>query len=181
MSSVSFREPVCMCRQENDPHHHDVFHDDLLLRLFPDERKLNVGRGRVAFPLDTSTDDPETPEEFFCRFVQYNFNETAKIFGCNLNIHQRRCNEARDLWRKDLERVLDQVNNADHLDQFKRAGFLAYWLRRQKVTDEILEINHEGAPPDTTDFMLYGNEICAFRLGYQFCFQDFIRNFLTPK
>jgi len=119
----------------------------------------------------------ENPLAFFLRFINFNFNVFAAQYGCSVTLTERRTHEAYDFWKHDLFRLLKDGESI-RLDQYKRAGFLCFWLRRRIVVDEIAPIPNADLPPGNAreklkrylpDFMQYGNEICAFTLGYHFC------------
>lgn len=143
---------------------HDVYHKDLLKALFRDEFSP------TALPSEVTA---EKPLAFFTDFVNFNFALIAKRFGCEIILHSRRTEEAFDAWHEDLKHKPNRVHESVDLDPYKRAGFLCYWLRRRNVVDEIRPDGTDVADPKqmqkTELFAAYGNELCSFYLGYQFC------------
>jgi hypothetical protein len=84
-------------------------------------------------------------------------------------------------WRRDMQRVGEherQLHNG--LDHFKRAGHLAFWIRRFTPVVELVDLTEsiadaEGYPPTDAEIKFrklltgYLNEYLAFDLGYLLC------------
>jgi len=142
---------------------YDVYHPDLKANLFRDEIDENHWMG------DTSR---ESSDGFFVKFVNHNYNKFSREYGCAVTIHRRRTIDARDIWLDDCRRALEKLHTSTEIDEFKTAGFLAYWLRRRCVVDNVAPtLRVVGTPPTNTEieFIKYANEICAFDLGFHFC------------
>jgi len=118
-------------------------------------------------------------ETWFSNCVQQNYERFARDYQFVLKTSQLRLAEAFALWHQDMDRTLSHgIEESVELDPYKRAGFLAYWLRRRIVINEI-ELYSEAGDPHAPKlaahkhtlpaiqnrlFNFY-NEICAFRFG----------------
>lgn len=92
-----------------------------------------------------------------------------------------RVKEAHGAWKKDIERVSGNENHLNEgLDHFKRAGHLAFWLRRMSPIVEFQDtagdispdwgynlLDHEQMFRDLMEG--HANEYVAFDAGFQFC------------
>lgn len=143
---------------------YSIYHPNLLDSLFRDEVEENHWLGQRR---------DESHEDFFVNFVNYNYNVFARPYSCLVKVHVRRTVEALDIFLDDSARALKKLHMSTELDEFKTAGFLAYWLRRRCVVDAIeLAGPRDSAVSPTNlqmEFIKYGNEICAFNTGFHFC------------
>jgi hypothetical protein len=104
----------------------------------------------------------------FRTLVAENYNQVAGRFGASLKFSYDRTDEAYEYWMRDIGRVYD-AEDAEP-DHFKRAGFLAYWLRRRQVVHHVMT-EPEGAIADKfrNRFLINHNEYCAFMFGFRIC------------
>lgn len=123
----------------------------------------------------------EADEGEFVRFYS-EFSEEILRFGRLFpRLSRARLLEAHGAWKKDMERVGDHENKLDAgLDHFKRAGHLAFWLRRMSPIVEFVdetqniadggEYELDNRENDFRDLMAgHANEYIAFDIGFQFC------------
>lgn len=94
----------------------------------------------------------------------------AATYGCEVEFSKRRLDEAHYLWLRDVERI-DFGDRGNKPDAFKRAGILAYWLRRRLVIADVIPM--ESVAYDTPygqarrdRFVMNGAEIIPFLIGY---------------
>ena len=104
----------------------------------------------------------------FRTLVAEHYNQVAGRFGTRLKFSYDRTDEAYEYWVRDIDRVYDAEDAVP--DHFKRAGFLAYWLRRRQVVNHVMTAP-EAQPPsgDRTRFLINHNEYCAFMFGFRIC------------
>lgn len=126
---------------------------------------------------------PVSAEAFFSTSIATQYNLIAKGFGCSLKLSAFRLEDARRLWIRDVDRIeieprfdVESAPNATDRDgipnHFKQIGFLVYWLRRRCVVESIERNRPAAEKPHQTPqdrFILSGNEICAFLLGFRIC------------
>lgn len=143
----------------------------------------NCGRGGDddEFLLyDAGVIDRLCDRAFFHDAISQFYIRLAEKFGCNVDLSMRRLGEAHDYWQGDVERTL--AMGTDHetteLDHFKHAAFIAFWLRRLVLINNIWfrpEDRHSAAAGDTApspmqiQFYRFGNEICALFAGFYIC------------
>lgn len=116
---------------------------------------------------------------YFLNFVKFNFDIFASHYKCEITISARRTLEAFDGWNRDTERTLSEMNShhgSQGLDHYKQAGFLAYWLRRRDVLEEITAMQNpipgiarDYISPLQETFIDFGNEIGSFLFGFHYC------------
>jgi hypothetical protein len=114
---------------------------------------------------------------FFEKYAESVFEE-ARLFPV---ISSPRIYDTWTCWCADLDRVLKhEPKIPDGLDHFKRAGHLAFWLRRMSPVVDAEDIRQMYSYQETPEnialqddfrklLYAYGNEYLAFDLGYQFC------------
>ncbi|NEU11300.1 hypothetical protein G3T14_04065 [Methylobacterium sp. BTF04] len=123
----------------------------------------------------------EADENDFVGFYsEYSENilHLARLFP---RLSRPRIIEAHGAWTKDLERVGSHENKLyEGLDHFKRAGHLAFWLRRMspivEFVDETMNIADGGEYTlDESELKFrdliagHANEYMAFDIGFQYC------------
>lgn len=123
----------------------------------------------------------EADEKAFTRFFQDYACDALAQARLYPRISLPRLVEIWHAWRDDMRRVEDrepQLNNG--LDHFKRAGHLAFWIRRFTPVVELVDTtmnlgDAEGYPLTFAEegfrALLFGylNEYLAFDLGYLIC------------
>lgn len=123
----------------------------------------------------------EADEAEFVKFYSEYAEEILHIARLMPRLSRPRIIEAHGAWTKDLERVGANENKLqDGLDHFKRAGHLAFWLRRMGPIVEFVDETSNIA--DGSDYQLddhernfrdlmegHANEYMAFDIGFQFC------------
>jgi hypothetical protein len=140
-------------------HHPEVFSQFKTGGRLP----FDVTLGTETHPQGTRIDG----ETWFSESMTYEFNALSEDYGCKVWLSRARLDQARKLWMDDIDRVrLDSSTTPDH---FKQAGHLAYWLRRRLVTNSIQPDETSGGAELQEVFLNYGNEICAFRIGFSIC------------
>lgn len=114
--------------------------------------------------------------EWFIACMAHNFSFIADEWNCITIVNKKRMGEAYDYWIEDLDRTLDKGIDREtvSLDHFKEASFLVFWLRRMIPIDTYLKQNlgdrYAGKMSDDQKYFLqYGNEICAFQIGFRIC------------
>ncbi|KQO42487.1 hypothetical protein ASF08_12850 [Methylobacterium sp. Leaf85] len=117
----------------------------------------------------------------FTQFVAEYSEEILSAAYLIPQLSRARLDEVHGAWTKDLERVEENENQLEEgLDHFKRAGHLAFWLRRMgPVVDFIdysvniadgIEYNLSEKEADFRDLMFgHANEYIAFDIGLQYC------------
>ena len=104
----------------------------------------------------------------FRTLVAENYNQVASRFGAGLKFSYDRTDEAYEYWMRDIGRVYDAEDAVP--DHFKRAGFLAYWLRRRQVVNTLLTApDVQDSNGDRNRFLINHNEYCAFIFGFRIC------------
>jgi hypothetical protein len=104
----------------------------------------------------------------FRTIVANAYQQISSNFDAKVSLSYDRVGEAHTYWLRDIKRVYDDPKAVP--DHFKRAGFLAYWLRRRQVVHHIGASAVDSA--DTADvdkFLINHNEFCAFTLGLRIC------------
>jgi len=117
-----------------------------------------------------------TDEKVFKRCMIGNYHLIASNFGYDVNLSDDRLGEAWIHWKDDLDRVNlgSTPEETVELDHFKQASFLCFWLRR------LIPLGHMFLNPEPTPgvseisetqkwFAMYGNELCATRIGVFLC------------
>lgn len=118
--------------------------------------------------------------EFLAFYSEYSEDilHLARLFP---RLSRPRVLEAHGAWTKDLERVGANENKLqDGLDHFKRAGHLAFWLRRMSPIVEFVDETTNIADGAEYDLMKHehefrdlmaghANEYMAFDIGFQYC------------
>jgi hypothetical protein len=107
-------------------------------------------------------------EEWFRTAIAFAYEQIADSYGCKVHLSAARTDEARLFWMRDVGRIdLDGDTTPDH---FKQAGFLAYWLRRRVSLNHVIR-QEFGSVERTlqTRFVMSGNELCAFIVGFRIC------------
>lgn len=104
----------------------------------------------------------------FRTLVAETYLQVADRFGATVKLSFDRTGEAYEYWKRDIDRVYDDDDAVP--DHFKRAGFLAYWLRRRQVVNLVAE-GPEYDPEDRSGkrFLINHNEYCAFMFGFRIC------------
>jgi len=127
--------------------------------------------------LEAIEKDRKSFVDFFSEYALSTMHE-ARLSPC---LSYPRLEDAHGAWVHDLGRVGNHEKHIEEgLDHFKRAGHLAFWLRRfAPVVEARDDQNNLGDAPgyDLTNQekafrdILYGyaNEYLAFDLAYQFC------------
>jgi len=122
-------------------------------------------------------EDEATFVRFYTDYVQHVFHQ-ARLYP---RLSKPRVIEAHGAWLSDLKRVNDhEPQLGEGLDHFKRAGHLAFWVRRMGPVVEAVDTTQNFADAPGYDLssdeqafrdLLFGyaNEYVAFDLGYQFC------------
>jgi len=118
-------------------------------------------------------------EVWFNEAITFDFAETAHLYGCEVTLSARRLEQVRALWKDDVSRIRllpypDIAEDGDNkkllvADHYKQAGYLAYWLRRRMVTKQVWEKEGKASTDDQKKFLLFGNEICSFLVGFHIC------------
>lgn len=127
---------------------------------------------------NTFTDIEENQDRFVQVFKE--FAETA-MWGARLlpKLSKPRLIESHGAWRNDLSRVGNhEPHLVEGLDHFKRAGHLAFWLRRfapvVEAIDPLDSPQDTHAPLTATEvefrklLLAYCNEYLAFDFAFQF-------------
>lgn len=123
----------------------------------------------------------EADEGAFVNFYSTFSEEILQLARLYPRLSRPRIIEAHGAWTKDLERVGANENKLEEgLDHFKRAGHLAFWLRRMSPIVEFVDETSNIA--DGHEYTLdenelnfrdllegHANEYVAFDLGFQFC------------
>lgn len=116
-------------------------------------------------------------KRFFENYVQSVLGE-ARLFP---RLSMLRVEEVHGAWLNDLDRVGENERRlTDGLDHFKRAGHLAFWVRRMLPLVEAIDTtsglgDSEGYPLTQQEKkfreLLFGyhNEYVSFDLGFQIC------------
>jgi len=110
--------------------------------------------------------------ETFVMFMAYNLMFVARRWGCHVHVNRLRLEEAFDFWVEDTTRVLAErmPPETQELDDFKHAGFIAFWLRRRIPVEDVEFLTVRKFLEEDEDFFLgYCNEICAFTIGLWIC------------
>jgi hypothetical protein len=123
------------------------------------------------------------------------YNQISERFGASFRFSFDRTEEAYEYWKRDIARIYDGEDSVPN--HFKRAGFLAYWLRRRQVVSTVIASEHyDGDLEFRKKFLINHNEYSAFLFGFRICIYfelkpelqespdiaDFIgRHFLDPK
>lgn len=123
----------------------------------------------------------EQDEQKFISFISEFTEKALAEAGLFPRLSLARLIEAKGAWKNDLHRVGGNEPKLENgLDHFKRAGHLAFWLRRALPIVEYVDTTQnlgdaEGYPLDEQQkkfrelIAAYGNEFIAFEIGYQFC------------
>lgn len=117
---------------------------------------------------------------FFREAIAQFYIGTAREFGCNIDLSERRIGDAHDYWLGDVERTLTSSTDDEttELDHFKHGAFIAFWLRRLVIINDIwfrpedhaTSIAGESVPSVAQiQFYRFGNEICALYAGFFIC------------
>lgn len=113
--------------------------------------------------------------EFFIPCIANNYKILAVRWGCQIQLSRRRLREAHSFWQEDVRRTLRESmpDGTTHLDHFKNASFIAFWLRRMLPINETqrrpFDPRKGGPGHDFGQFFQYGNEISALLIGFQIC------------
>ena len=95
--------------------------------------------------------------------------------GLTIEVCPQRLKSAHKLWHEDLNRSAQNDMGGGHLDHFKHAGYLAFWIRR---ATPVIRIDFDKSKYDRlsasdkyyVDFLIqFSNEHLAFTLGYEIC------------
>ncbi|TIV37024.1 MAG: hypothetical protein E5V91_19820 [Mesorhizobium sp.] len=110
-------------------------------------------------------------DEWFERCIALAAHDIAQQFGCSVSLSKLRTAEARMFWSRDLKRI-DFAGRGNRPDAYKRAGFLAYWLRRRIVVNETtpspgVAYDAPGGTARRANFVAYASDIVAFMIGFQ--------------
>ena len=130
--------------------------------LLKDGLKDQVGQVVLADDDQAPLDGPE----WFCRAMNRAFNKIADQRHCEVLMSKARLKEAHHLWLAEIGKI--RTENGGEPDHFKRAGFLAYWLRRRVVISVPHERDRDGGERQK-EFLRYSNEFCSFIVGYWLC------------
>lgn len=76
-------------------------------------------------------DDLKDEEKFVQEIIFPHYESDASKSYLQFEISEDRLRDAFNLWRRDVDRVQDREYAGGGLDQYKLAGYLCYWLRRQ--------------------------------------------------
>ena len=116
--------------------------------------------------------------EWFIKCIAYTYRAIGDDYDCVVQVSKRRLGEVYDFWQEDTSRALNEGSDAEteELDQFKHASFIAFWLRRLCPINEVYRnqsypdgTRRENVSTEQAYFLRYGNELCAFVVGYQLC------------
>ena len=108
----------------------------------------------------------------FIEFVRREYEyEADKFAALSPTLSDDAMLDVYQCYKRDVERLEENMDTTP--SHFKRAGFLAYWLRRHKpvlkwgiVSGEVLALGQQKA----RDFIVdYGHVYLAFSLGYGIC------------
>jgi hypothetical protein len=104
----------------------------------------------------------------FRTLVAQTYNQIAERFGASFTFSYDRTEEAYEYWKRDVKRVYDGEDAVP--DHFKRAGFLAYWLRRRQVVSRLVAAEEFGGEREVRKrFLINHNEYSAFLFGFRIC------------
>jgi hypothetical protein len=104
----------------------------------------------------------------FRTLVARTYNQVAERFSASFTFSYDRTEEAYEYWKRDVARVYDGEDAVP--DHFKRAGFLAYWLRRRQVVSRLAaDQGFEGDQRLRERFLINHNEYSAFLFGFRIC------------
>lgn len=110
--------------------------------------------------------------DWFLPFINYQF-ASVSFANCSLRPVLSRYNllEALSSYRSDIKDLERRENGGGEAEQFKKAAFLAYWLRRVSPIQSIIGTAPAAKASTATDFqsflIAYANEYCAFDLGFR--------------
>lgn len=110
---------------------------------------------------------------WFCDFIEYQYTQICFAKSA-LRPRLSRYNlmEAFDSFKPDIKDLEERENRGQPAEQFKQAAWLAYWLRRASPIQSILASvaslpSVENASQLQDVLLRYGNEYCAFDLGFR--------------
>lgn len=95
--------------------------------------------------------------------------------GIEIELCPKRLKSAHKLWQDDLRHSSERDMAGGKLDQFKQAGYLAFWLRRASPIirigfDKSQVMKLSESDQYYLDFLIqFGNEHLAFTLGHEIC------------
>jgi len=117
---------------------------------------------------DVTRNPKISKEKWFEEAISEAYGTIAERYNCEVEIAERRILEAQKYWMHDLSRIIID-GGSDKPDQFKNAGFLAYWLRRRVIVDTCSEIAGRPVTANTKNLLEYPNEILSFMVGFRIC------------
>lgn len=117
-----------------------------------------------------------------------NYYLIAREWDCATVTSRRRLLDAHDRWIEDVSRTRKEgmPKGTEQLDHFKHAAFIAFWLRKLVPINETRLIQTlgdrsalKGGSEAQNFFLQFGNELCAFLIGYQICqyYQGFLAGY----
>ena len=113
-----------------------------------------------------------TADSFFRGCIALACRDIAQAFDCTISLSVVRLQEARVHWVRDVGRI--EIDGGGTPNHFKQCGFLAYWLRRRIVVQQVARAGAVRSS-DQDRFVKFSNEICvfliAFRIAAYFQFQ----------
>lgn len=137
--------------------------------------------------------------DYFITDIFAHYNQVAAKSYLQIDVAEDRLQDAFTLWQSDLERVGDREYGGGQLDQYKMAGYLCFWLRRESPIIAISESPQMGRLEagndviqelvDDQEFLYkYANEYLAFETGFRLCLNveiwradKTLRRFVVPK
>jgi hypothetical protein len=116
--------------------------------------------------LEKGTTDVEAAE-YFLYFLVRNANRLIEKYGLEVIVSKLRVGDAQAFWLRDIERLDVDGSDPNH---FKRAGFLAFWLRRRVIVERSICLRRSTVDEELQEKLNANvNELCAFLIGYILC------------
>ena len=120
-------------------------------------------------------EDEDNGNRFFQMYIQTEYEYECGQACLYPVISNSALNDVHACYMDDIKRLGSKM--ATDPDHFKRAGIMAYWLRRH---NPVLKFQEDGPPPikpsknqdldNVTDIMIeYGHVYLAFATGYTIC------------
>jgi hypothetical protein len=121
-------------------------------------------------------------DDFFVATLTLEAQEIAKtVFGCSIKMNEINLASARRYWCRDIENILIRreitktdsgIEKKTKPNEFKQAGFLAYWLRRRMVVERARRTKTFSAKESKriqNEFLKNSSEAVAFIIGLRLC------------
>lgn len=109
--------------------------------------------------------------DWFIECIAAHYVHDFGIFRVDVDVSKRRLGDAFEFWVDDVYRVGKVELDGGEPDHLKRAGYLAYWLRRAAPIIRMTYPEPEGEFKNIEamrEFLVrYGNEFMAFHIGHQ--------------